>query len=394
MSPPITISWRFISRFLVRKIFSLRSVTRSSRLRTFSSFCSSAVCEGAAGTAAGAGAVAWAATANGWTASNRAAVRKSRITFTLIPRLRARGSTEQDSPYTIRGARRAPDEAPPTPPGPKQLAALLELGQHELGDRLQRLEDPHAGRCDGLVLRNVPRVEQPVELVDGRDVRKVAFVVLDHVRDLVEVVALLGEVHSQVLDRLDVGLHPLDLRVRDEDDPVHALQDQLPARVVEHLAGDRVEVEARLEAADLAEREREEVEEERALRLGREGDHLALRVRVRLRVDVLQVGRLPAEAGAVIDDLAVDLARAVVDEAHGYSLKRLSMSSSVISANGLCAPGVACFFASDSNTRASSSPAFFTRSRTSPSELFASKITTRTTRPATMLMWSDSRSPS
>src|SRR5574341_451702 len=48
MSPPITISWRFISRFLVRKIFSLRSVTRSSRLRTFSSFCSSAVCEGAA----------------------------------------------------------------------------------------------------------------------------------------------------------------------------------------------------------------------------------------------------------------------------------------------------------------------------------------------------------
>ena len=35
----------------MRKIFSLRSVTRSSRLRTFSSLCSSAVCVGAAGDA-------------------------------------------------------------------------------------------------------------------------------------------------------------------------------------------------------------------------------------------------------------------------------------------------------------------------------------------------------
>src|SRR5512140_2233386 len=77
-----------------------------------------------------------------------------------------------------------------------------------------------------------------------------------------------------------------------------------------------------------------------------------------------------------------------------HSLNRLSMSSSVISAKGLAAPGAACFFARTSNTLASSSPAFFTRRRTSPSELFASKITTSTTRPATMLMWSDSRSPS
>src|SRR5512138_114419 len=296
----------------------------------------------------------------------------------------------------------SPPRAPHRRPGQGALAALLELGQDELGDGLQRLEDADAGGRDRLVLGDVPRVEQPAELLDRGDVRQVALVVLDHVRDLVEVVALLGEVHSQVLDRLDVGLHALDLRVGHEDDTVHALQDQLPAGVVEHLAGDRVEVEAGLEPPDLAEREGQEVAEERALGLGRQGDHLPLRVRVRLRVDVLQVRRLPAEAGAVIDDLAVDLARAVVDEAHrsggrslsGHSLNRLSMSSSVISAKGLAAPGAACFFASASNTRASSSPAFFTRSLTSPSELFASKITTRTTRPATMLMWRDSRSPS
>ena len=118
----------------------------------------------------------------------------------------------------------------------------------------------------------------------------------------------------------------------DEHHAVDALQDQLAAGVVEHLAGHGVEVEARLEAADLAERQRQEVEEQRALGLGRERDHLALRLGVGLVVDVLQVGRLPAQAGPVVDDLAVDLARRVVDEAHRasslppQSLNRLSMS--------------------------------------------------------------------
>ena len=51
------------------------------------------------------------------------------------------------------------------------------------------------------------------------------------------------------------------------------------------------------------------------------------------------------------------------------------MSSSVISANGLWAPGSDCFRESWSKTRASSSLAFLTRSRTRPSELLASKTT-------------------
>jgi hypothetical protein len=53
---------------------------------------------------------------------------------------------------------------------------------------------------------------------------------------------------------------------RHEDDAVDALEDELAAGVVEHLTGHRVEVEAGLEASDLAEREREEVEEQRAVR--------------------------------------------------------------------------------------------------------------------------------
>src|SRR5207247_6656686 len=141
---------------------------------------------------------------------------------------------------------------------------------------------------------------------------------------------------GQVLERLDVRFHALHLRVADVHDAVDTLQDQLTTRVVEDLAGHRVQVEAGLEAADLAERERQEVEEQGALGLGRERDHLALRLGVRLVVDPLQVGRLAAQPGAVVDDLAVDLARRVVDERHdGQTENRLSMSSSVISENGV-----------------------------------------------------------
>src|SRR5439155_18071466 len=72
-----------------------------------------------------------------------------------------------------------------------------------------------------------------------------------------------------------------------------------------------------LEAAYRSEVEREKVEEEGAIGLGSQRDQLPLGLRVGLVVDPLQVRRLPAEAGAVVDDLAVDLTRRVVDERHG-----------------------------------------------------------------------------
>jgi hypothetical protein len=67
-------------------------------------------------------------------------------------------------------------------------------------------------------------------------------------------------------------------------------------------------VKAGLEAPDLPQREREKVEEERAVGLGAEADRLARGVGIGLVVDVLEVGRLPAQTGSVIDDLAVNLA--------------------------------------------------------------------------------------
>src|SRR5262249_4337767 len=112
----------------------------------------------------------------------------------------------------------------------------------------------------------------------------------------------------EILPALEVRLHPLHLAVGDEHHSVHALEDELAAGVVEDLSGHGVEVEAGLEAPDLSQREGEEVEEERPVGLGAQADQLALRLRIGLVVDVLEVGRLPAQTWAVIDDLAVDLA--------------------------------------------------------------------------------------
>ena len=73
---------------------------------------------------------------------------------------------------------------------------------------------------------------------------------------LVEVDADLRQVLAQVLEALDVRVEHRHLRVGDEHDPVDALEHELARGVVEDLAGDGVELEAGLEAADHADVDR------------------------------------------------------------------------------------------------------------------------------------------
>jgi len=73
------------------------------------------------------------------------------------------------------------------------------------------------------------------------------------------------------------------------------------------------------EAPDLAEIDREEVKKERSLRFGGERDQLAFVFGTRDLVDVLQIGRLAAETGPVVDDLAVDFPGYIIYEGHAAS---------------------------------------------------------------------------
>ena len=76
---------------------------------------------------------------------------------------------------------------------------------------------------DGFEVRHAARVDHLFKLFNRHYVGQVAFVVLDDVGYLVEVAALLDEVYLHVVEALDVGVHPLHLRVRDKDYAVNAL---------------------------------------------------------------------------------------------------------------------------------------------------------------------------
>ena len=151
------------------------------------------------------------------------------------------------------------------------------------------------------------------------DFGRVLLVVLHHERHGAHIDVVLRQIRVKILHALDVLGELPRLAVGDEHDAVGTVQHQLPRRLVVHLAGDGVELEARREPRDGAEVERQEVEEERAIRLRREGDHLPFAIARHLLVNVMQIRRLPGPPRAVVDDLAGDLTSGVVDQRHGAS---------------------------------------------------------------------------
>ena len=69
-----------------------------------------------------------------------------------------------------------------------------------------------------------------------------------------------------------------------------------------------------LKTSDLPQSQWQKVEEKGPLGLCCQRDHLPTRRWIRPVVDILEIGRLPTQTRAVIDDLAVNLFGAVVDE--------------------------------------------------------------------------------
>ena len=191
-----------------------------------------------------------------------------------------------------------------------------QRAEDQRGRALQRLL--HAGCPDGhrLEERQRARVEPLVQDLERQRVGQVALVVLEDHRDLVRVDLVGLQVLPQVLQALQVGVEHGLLAVRHEHHAVGALQHHAAGGVVEHLAGHGVELDARPHAADGAELDGQEVEEEGAVRLGGQREHLALVLDGQLLVDPLQVGGLAAQAGAVVDDLGGQLLGGVVEEDH------------------------------------------------------------------------------
>src|SRR5437660_2852165 len=197
--------------------------------------------------------------------------------------------------------------------------ALFQLGEDLLGDFLQRLEHAYALEGHRLHHRLVFLAQFFGESVHWQHIRQVALVQLQDVGDLVEVVAVFFQVGHQVVERFNVGVHALLLGIGDEHDAVHPAQDQLAAGVVKDLSWNRVEVNARLEAPHRTQIQRQEIEKQGSISLDGERDHLPLLLFGCFLEDELQIRRLTAQPGAVVDDLAVDLACCEVDETQKVS---------------------------------------------------------------------------
>ncbi len=195
--------------------------------------------------------------------------------------------------------------------------AALQGTKSQFRDRLQRLEDAGPVPRRGLVpLDGAVEVEGVVQLVDREDVREIAFVVLEDAGRGVEGDPDLGEVLAEVAEALDVRVLHGPLGIGDEDDAVHALEDELPRRVVEHLPRNGVQLEAGLEAPDDTHVERKQVEKERAICLGLEAHHLPARCGCRPPVDHMEIRRFSTEARTVVHDLCGHLHRRVIEKNH------------------------------------------------------------------------------
>ena len=182
---------------------------------------------------------------------------------------------------------------------------------------LESLEDSLAedrARLVALVL--AIGIEAVLELLEREDVGQVPLVVLEDQGQVLELDPDLREVGAEIDHALDVGVLHGALRVAHEDDAVHPLQDQLARGVVEDLSRDGVELDPRLEAPDDADVQGEEVEEQRAVRLGFQRDHLPARAGRGPAVDVMEVRRFSTQTGAVINDLGRHLHGGVVEKHH------------------------------------------------------------------------------
>ena len=89
----------------------------------------------------------------------------------------------------------------------------------------------------------LPVVQDVFEVIDRRDVRQIAFVVLQDVGHIIERHVLLGQVVLEIFETLDVLFHFFPLRIGHENDAVDAAQDELAGGVVNDLTGHGVELE-------------------------------------------------------------------------------------------------------------------------------------------------------
>jgi hypothetical protein len=172
--------------------------------------------------------------------------------------------------------------------------AFFQFGEDELGDFAQGLENTFAFDGDRFNDRLAFQPQAFAKSVVSHHIREIAFVELQHVGDAAEFEPVLLEVFFQVLERFEVGVEALFLRVSDKNHAIRALQNKFAACFVEDLAWNCVEVQTSFEASNAAEIEREKIEKKRAVGFRSQRNHLAFHARPCVVVNPLEIGGFPA----------------------------------------------------------------------------------------------------
>ncbi len=186
------------------------------------------------------------------------------------------------------------------------LIALFCLIENKLGDQFESIEHANALDCRCFEKREIIPVEVGLQFRNPHDIGQVALVVLQHDRQRHNVVAVFDQVFFQVVQRLDVFISFRALRVADKYHAVNSAQDEFTGGIVEDLTRHGVELEFGGKAVDRTDVDRQEVEVERTVCIGRKTDQITARLFRHFRVHVLQVGCLSRQAGSIVDNLAVD----------------------------------------------------------------------------------------
>ena len=183
---------------------------------------------------------------------------------------------------------------------------LLKLSKDLFSHVLQSFEYAGPGYGNGLKKRDTARVKELVHIFQRCYGRQVSFVVLDGTGEFIDVISLFRKVYPQVIEAFHICLHPLYLAVSHKHYSVNTLEDELSAGRIEYLAGHCIKMKPYLEAPDVTEGQRKKIEKEGPFGLGCQRYEFAFLVGVGLFIDILEVGCLSAEAGTIINYLAVD----------------------------------------------------------------------------------------
>src|ERR1051325_5825950 len=176
----------------------------------------------------------------------------------------------------------------------EELPAGFQFLQHLPGNFLKRVEHAAPLKCHSFNHRLILPLQFFGQRFHRKHIRQIALVELKNIRNLIEVVSVFLEIRHQIVERLDVGVHTLFLRIGDKHDAVYAAQNQLAAGVIENLARNGVKVDTSLESAHRTQIQRKKVKEQCTFSFGSQRDHLALLLFGSGLIDVLKIRGLAA----------------------------------------------------------------------------------------------------